>query len=92
MKTVSLIIDGTEIEAPFGSKILPAALNAGINIPHACYIPDIDPPVEQCKLCVVETNGNIVTSCNQTVTEGMVVVTSNPELERLRRSRLQFPG
>ena len=92
MKTVRLIIDGKHIEAPSGTKLLPAALNAGINITHACYIPDVDPPVGQCKLCVVETDGRIVNACSEPVAEGMVVITSNLELERLRRSRLQFPG
>lgn len=92
MNKVSLIIDGTQIVAKSGTKLLPAALNAGINIPHACFMPDIDPPVEQCRLCVVETNGHIVSACSELVADGMVVITSNPEIDRLRHSRLQFPG
>ena len=92
MNTVSLTIDGTRIQAPSGTKLLPAALNAGIDIPHACYVPDIDPPVEECRLCVVEIDGRIVTACTEPVSEGMVITTKTPELERLRRSRLQFPG
>ena len=92
MNTVSLIINGTRIQAPSGIKLLPAALNAGIDIPHACYVPNIDPPVEECQLCVVEIDGRIVTACTEPVADGMVVITSNPELDRLRRSRLQFPG
>ncbi len=92
MNNVRLVIDGTRIQASSGTKLLPAALNAGIDIPHACYVPNIDPPVEECRLCVVETNGRIVTACTEPIAEGMVVTTRNPELERLRRSRLQFPG
>ena len=92
MNDVRLTIDGIRIQAPSGTKLLSAALNAGIDIPHACYVPDIDPPVEECRLCVVEIDGRIVTACTEPVAEGMIVITSNPELDRLRRSRLQFPG
>ena len=92
MNNVRLIIDGTRIQAPSGTKLLPAALNAGIDIPHACYVPNIDPPVEECRLCVVETNGRIVTACTEPVAEDMVVITNTPELESLRQKRLHFPG
>ncbi len=92
MSEVTISIDGIEVQAPLGAKLLPAALNAGINILHACYVPDIDPPVKECLLCVVKVNGHIVTACNEPIVEGMMVITSNPELESLRRKRLHFPG
>lgn len=85
-------IDGIEITVQSGTKLLAVALDAGINIPYACYVPDADPPVHQCKLCVVEANGNVVTACTEEVTDGMEVITNSPELERLRRKRLHFPG
>ena len=92
MKEINLIINEEQIKARPGMKVLEAALHSGIDIPHACYVPNIDPPVEECKLCVVEIEGSIMTACTTPVTEGMVVTTNTPELESLRRKRLHFPG
>jgi len=92
MNEVKIIIDGIHVTAQSGEKLLPVALNAGISIPHACYVPNVDPPVHECKLCVVEANGDIVTACTEPISEGMIVITNSPKLERLRRMRLHFPG
>ncbi len=92
MKEISLQINKEQVKAQTGMKVLEAALNAGIDIPHSCYVPNIEPAVEECKLCVVEIDGRIVTACTEPVEDGMVVVTSNTELENMRRRRLHFPG
>lgn len=43
MATVTLTIDGQQVEAPEGSSILNAADAAGIYIPRLCYHPDLGP-------------------------------------------------
>jgi NADH dehydrogenase/NADH:ubiquinone oxidoreductase subunit G len=92
MSTVSITINDTRIQAQLGVKILEAALNAGIHIPYACFEAEADPPVKGCKLCYIELNGNVVNACAEPVAEGMVIKTNTAEVERLRRSRMQFPG
>lgn len=45
METISVSINGTQIEAKRGSSILEASLNAGIYIPSICAHPDLPPLV-----------------------------------------------
>lgn len=86
VKTVSLTIDGKRIEAAAGTTILEAARNNGIDIPTLCYHPRLR-PLGHCRLCVVEVEGVAapLTSCDHPVQEGMVVTTSTPKLEGIRR-------
>ena len=92
MKKINLTIDGKQIQAESGMTILEAALNARLSIPNSCYVPNIEPPVHECNLCVVEIDGHIDTACTVPVSDGMVVTTSNQELETMRRRRIHFPG
>jgi len=92
MKKINLIVNGELIKSEPCTSVLQAALDAGIDIPHACYVPDADLPVEECKLCIVEIDGRIATACTEPVTEGMIIFTSTQEIERMRRRRLHFPG
>jgi len=92
VRTIAITIDDTVIRAQPEANILGAALNAGVDIPHACFTAGAEPPGGSCKLCCVEMDGAIVYACSEPVAEGMVIRTRTPEVERLRRSRLQFPG
>ncbi len=86
MKSVSLTIDGKRIHADAGTTILEAARKSGIEIPTLCYHPRLR-PLGHCRLCVVEVEGVAapVTSCDNEVQEGMVVTTSTPSLEAIRK-------
>ena len=86
MKAVSLTVDGKRIKAAPGTTILEAARESGIEIPTLCYHPRLR-PLGHCRLCVVEVEGVAapVTSCDHAVQEGMVVTTSTPHLEAIRR-------
>ncbi len=86
MKDVSLTIDGKRIEAAAGTTILEAARENGIEIPTLCYHPRLR-PLGHCRLCVVEVEGVAapMTSCDHPVQEGMVVTTSTPKLEGIRK-------
>ncbi|MBQ1251034.1 MAG: (2Fe-2S)-binding protein [Clostridia bacterium] len=50
---VTLTIDRKEIMVPDGTTIMKAAAQAGIPIPHLCYLKDIN-EVAACRVCVVE--------------------------------------
>ncbi|HAA90357.1 MAG: 4Fe-4S ferredoxin iron-sulfur binding domain protein [Thermoanaerobacterales bacterium 50_218] len=84
-KEVKIIIDGKEIKAREGEKLLWVALDNGIYIPHLCAKRDAEKPDASCRLCFVEVEGmpNPVTSCTLPVKDGMVVRTRTPRVDRL---------
>jgi bidirectional [NiFe] hydrogenase diaphorase subunit len=92
MKTVSLIIDGREIKASKGEKVLWAALDNGIYIPNLCVLRDASAPAASCRLCWVEVAGKKqpVTACTETVEPGMVVNTRGAAALRLARTALEL--
>ena len=85
---ITLTIDGREITVPEGTTVLDAALQAGIDIPHLCYSPELGlPPTGSCRLCLVEVEGGRgpVASCVYPAAQGMVVRTDTEELREHRR-------
>jgi len=87
-----LNIDGIEVKAPKGEKVLWAALDNGIYIPNLCAIREADLPFGACRLCFVEIEGrrSPVTACTEAVEEGMVVQTNTPRVNRLRRTAFEL--
>jgi len=88
MSEVNIKIDGREVKAKKGDKVLWAALDAGVYIPHLCSAGEIEPARGACRLCFVEVKGykEPVTSCTLTVEEGMEITTRTPRVERLVKS------
>lgn len=86
-----LTIDGTEVEAPEGTSVLDAALDAGIFIPHICKHPDLE-AVGGCRLCsvVVDGEGPAVPACKTEVREGMVVDSHAKAAEDVRRMAMEL--
>ncbi len=88
-KTVSMTIDGREIQAEEGSTILLAARQYGIHIPTICYLETLS-PYGGCRICVVEIgNGkgrtSLDASCTHQVQEGLIVQTQSPRVVRSRK-------
>jgi bidirectional [NiFe] hydrogenase diaphorase subunit len=92
MTDVNITIDGKPVRAKAGEKILWAALDAGIYIPHLCAIREAGSPLASCRLCFVEIQGypSPVTSCTETVKEGMVIRTRTPLIDRLVRDAFEL--
>jgi formate dehydrogenase alpha subunit len=91
--TITLKIDGEDIEAKRGQTILEAARSAGIYIPSLCYYLGLKPlphvvPDQACQLCIVEASGNIVLSCITSISERMVIKTKTPKVQELRQKKL----
>ena len=80
---VNLTINGQKISVSEGTTILEAALKVGIDIPHLCYLKDIN-EIGACRVCVVENAGmeTLVTACNTPVEEGMELYTNTSESQR----------
>ncbi|WP_397356319.1 2Fe-2S iron-sulfur cluster-binding protein, partial [Oscillibacter sp.] len=53
---VNIEINGRFLSVPEGSTILSAAQEAGIPIPHLCYLKEIN-EIAACRICVVELEG-----------------------------------
>jgi len=90
MKTVSLTIDGKDIKARQGQKVLWAALENGIYIPNLCALREKETQDASCRLCWVEIKGKAVTACTETVEEGMVVNTRGQAALRLALTALEL--
>ena len=91
LDTLTLTIDGKKLTVPKGTTVLEAARSAGIYIPTLCYDPDLK-PYGGCCLCVVEIEGmrGLPTSCTTPVTDGMVVHTETPLVNRSRRISMEL--
>ena len=89
MAKVQITIDGKTYLATAGSNFLAEALALGIDIPHLCYDPRLE-PIGACRLCFVEVNDRPVPACSLKVTEGMNVVTNSPPIIQLRKMALEL--
>ena len=86
-----LIINDREIEVRDGAMIIQAAAEAGVEIPHYCYHPDL--PVDgNCRMCLVDVEKmpKLTPACATTVAEGMVVRTNNERVKEAVRGVLEF--
>ncbi len=91
-KKVKITIDGKVVEAAAGQKILWAALDNGIYIPHLCSIRENHYPFASCRLCFVEIEGypGPVTACTEGAAEGMVISTRSERVDRLVRTGFEM--
>jgi NADH-quinone oxidoreductase subunit G len=92
-ETVSVTIDGFEINVPKGTLIIRAAEMLGIQIPRFCDHPLLD-PIGACRQCLVDVEGQRkpLASCITTCTEGMVVHTqlTSPMAEKAQRGVMEL--
>ncbi len=89
-KMVSIVIDGKEIEVSEELTILEAATDAGIHIPHLCWMKNTPSASHPCGLCVVELEGEgLVRSCDRQVKDGMNIKTKGEALEAERKKKLE---
>lgn len=91
MKTVSLTVDGIPVRVHEGATVFEAAREAGVYIPTLCHDDDLA-PYGACRLCVVQIENmrGLPTSCTTVATEGMVVHTETPAVERSRRTTVEL--
>lgn len=86
---VNLTINRLPVSAPEGRTILEAAEQAGISIPHLCYLKEIN-EIGACRLCSVEVEGEdeLVPACITKVQEGMKVTTNSSRVRSACRTNL----
>jgi formate dehydrogenase alpha subunit len=89
--TVQATIDGREVCVPAGTTILEVARSLGIDIPTQCHHETLKPS-GACRLCVVEVEGrgDLVTSCNTALADGMSLLTESELVVETRRLLLDL--
>ncbi len=87
----TITIDGKYLEVPPDYTILQAARENGIYIPTLCDDPRLE-PYGGCRLCLVQIKGmpKPVTACTTPVSDGMDVVTTNDEIEGIRKTIVEL--
>jgi predicted molibdopterin-dependent oxidoreductase YjgC len=88
---VTLTIDGKTVTVRRLSTILDAIKKLDIYVPTLCHNPELS-PYGGCRLCIVEVEGipKPVASCTTFAKDGMVVRTSTPYIEKLRKTTLEL--
>lgn len=88
---VNLTINNRKVSVPEGTTIMNAAASIGINIPHLCYLKEIN-EIAACRVCVVELKGKdkLITACNNKVEEGMEIYTNSPKVREIRKMNVQL--
>ena len=86
---VNITINGEKLSVKEGTTILEAAKAVNIDIPHLCYLKDIN-EIGACRVCCVEVEGmeELVTACNTACREGMVIRTNSPKARSSRRTNV----
>jgi bidirectional [NiFe] hydrogenase diaphorase subunit len=93
MKSLTLKIDGKDIEAEEDMTILEAAEKLGIKIPTLCHHKNLE-PYGACRICSVEIEAKgktkIVASCCYPVKNGLNVTTRSSKIEKIRKTILEL--
>jgi NADH-quinone oxidoreductase subunit G len=89
--TVTLTIDGREVQAPRGELLIKVAQQHGTYIPRFCWHERLK-PVGMCRMCLVEVEGmrGLQISCATPVNDGMVVHTTSPTVKTAQDGVLEF--
>jgi NADH-quinone oxidoreductase subunit G len=91
--TVTITIDGFEVQVPKGTLVIRAAELLGIQIPRFCDHPLLD-PIGACRQCIVEIEGQRKpqTACTTPVADGMVVRTqlTSPVADKAQQGTMEL--
>ncbi len=88
---IKLTINGTEVEAEKGATLIDVCRENAHSIPAFCYYKDLAVQAS-CRMCLVriEKMPKLQTSCTIKVTDGMIVTTASPEIEKAQRAMGEF--
>jgi predicted molibdopterin-dependent oxidoreductase YjgC len=88
---VTVTIDGKKVTIRKRSTVLDAIRKLDIPIPTLCHHPALT-PYGGCRLCIVEIKGlaRPITACTTPVNEGMEVITTSSNLEKMRKTTLEL--
>jgi NADH-quinone oxidoreductase subunit G len=91
--TLSVVLNGTSIEAEPGELLIDAAERNGVYIPRFCYHPRMK-PVGMCRMCIVEVDTGrgpaLQPACMLECAPDMVVETESPVTKKAQDGILEF--
>jgi len=92
VETVTLRVDGVEVTVPKGTWVIEAAERVGVVVPRYCYHPGIPSRPAQCRMCLVEVEGQpkLQPSCVLQAQDGMEVRTASDVARKARQSVIEF--
>ena len=91
-KMVNIKINGMPCSVPYGTTILEAARQLGIEIPTLCYLKEIN-EIGACRFCVVEVTGarSLVAACVFPIErEGTEIFTNSDRVRKARKTTLEL--
>jgi formate dehydrogenase major subunit len=90
-ETVTFELDGRQVSAPAGESLLEAARREGVEIPHLCHKPGLQ-PAGNCRACMVEIVGErtLAPACCRTAMPGMKVRTDSERALKSQRLVLEL--
>lgn len=90
-KTVTITVNGIEIEADPEQNIVSACAAQGIKVPTLCYMKDVSSNAS-CGVCVVEVEGAkaLVRACVQKPTAGMKIKTASARVLNARKTSVEL--
>ncbi|MBW2965844.1 [FeFe] hydrogenase, group A [Candidatus Woesearchaeota archaeon] len=81
---MQIIVDKKTINVDPKKSLLLNLEDNRIEVPRICYQEGLKPEA-RCRLCLVEIDGKLVTSCSTYPKEGMKLITNSKRVERARR-------
>ncbi len=91
-KMINIKINGMSCSVPYGTTILEAARQVGIEIPTLCYLKEIN-EIGACRFCVVEVTGarSLVAACVFPIErEGTEIFTNSEKVRKARKTTLEL--
>lgn len=88
---IKVTINGQEFEVEKGARLIDVCREKSFGIPSFCYYQDLALQAS-CRMCLVriEKMPKLQTSCTITCTDGMIVTTQSPEIEKAQRAMGEF--
>ena len=89
--SISVEVDGRELEVPDGASVLDAINSSGTYISQLCKDPDMN-AIGACRTCLVEIEGTrgFPASCSVPASDGLKVWTDTPRVKTIRRGVLEL--
>ena len=82
-------LNNNEIEVGAEKSLLDICRENGINVPTLCYHASMTPEA-RCRVCLVEMDGKLVTSCSTKPREGAKIVTNSERVMKARRLNMEL--
>ena len=93
VSTISVTVDGVQVQVPKGTLAIRAAELVGVEIPRFCDHPLLE-PVAACRACLIEVEGmpKPQPACAQVVSDGMAIRTqhSSPVAREAQEGVMEF--